>query len=169
MSDAINIEMERISTAWERLESVVAPLTIEPLTRLTRDRWSIKDHLVHIMLAEQFCIAALRDEPVFLAIGVDKETYMRSTEDELNEIGYQFSLTLSPNDALARWQAVHRQLLDCVTGLKDQDLLERFAPSGLEPTAMSMLDILRGNTYEHYDLHRGWIEATLKGGDQGRN
>jgi len=26
---------------------------------------------------------------------------------------------------------------------------------------MTLLDILRGNTYVHYDTHRGWIEAML--------
>lgn len=55
-------------------------------------------------------------------------------------------------------QKSHQQLLDTVAALTDDHLQKPYAPYG-EPLGPTMLDTLRGNSSDHYDTHRGWLEA----------
>lgn len=157
MSDLLRIEVDRIRESWEALSRVVDALSEDQLTRLGRDRWLIKDHLVHMALAEQFCLAAFSGQPLHQILGTDQDTMLRSSEDELNEISYQQHKSLPLSQVMDMRQKTHRLLLDTVAGFSEDALQKPYAPYG-ETTGMTMLDILRGNTYEHYDLHRVWIE-----------
>ncbi len=162
MSSLLKTEIDYLNDSWAVLEKVIRSLSEEQLTVLKRDRWSIKDHLAHLALAEQFCVAAFNGQPLHEAVGTDEETFLRSSEDELNEIGYQRTKSSPSSQVIAMRQEAHQQLLDTVARLTDADLQKPYSPYGSEPTGMTMLDILRGNTYEHYALHRGWIEETLR-------
>jgi len=161
VSTLLNTESERINQSWAALDAIVGALSGEQLISVKKDRWSLKDHLAHIALAEQYCTAAFNGQPLHEPFGTDPETLMRSSEDELNEIGYQRTHALSLSQVMDMRQQAHQKLTHMLTRLGDADLQRRFSPAGSEDTGTTMLDILRGNTREHYDTHRRWIEAAL--------
>jgi hypothetical protein len=158
---SIQQERERIMASWDALENVIKSCTEEQLTTLQKDRWTVQDHLAHIALAEQFVVAEVQGQPpLHEVVGTDQNTFLNSSDDELNEIAYQRDKSLGLKQVLERRALAHQALLDAVARLSDDDLNRPYAPYG-NATEMTRLTILRGNTYEHYDAHRGWIEAML--------
>lgn len=161
MSELLQSEIERVGASWTTLDQVVRSLSDEELTVPQKDRWSIKDHLAHVALAERFCSAAFLDRPLHESLGMEKDAFLRSSEDEINEFGYQLYKSTSLPEVMALCQETHRELVNTLAGLSEADLQKPFAPYGSEPTGTSMLDVLKGNTYDHYDVHRGWIETIV--------
>jgi uncharacterized damage-inducible protein DinB len=157
VSNNLAVERERIETSWSALDQVIRALSDDQLTMLIQERWSIKDHLAHMALAEQYCRAGLLGQPPHVPLGVDPQTLLGSSEDELNELCYQQTKGLSTTQVLTLRSTAHTELLDALAAITDSDLDKAFAPYG-EPLGMTLRDILRGNTYEHYELHRSWIE-----------
>jgi len=157
----VSSELERIQQSWAALDETLGGLSEEQLTGIMKDRWSLKDHLAHIALAEQYCAAALDERALHEPFGTDPDTLMRSSDDEINELGYQRTRPLSVGQVQQLRRQSHQALLDTLARHVDADLQKPFAPYGSAPTGMTLLDILRGNTYVHYDTHRGWIEAML--------
>jgi hypothetical protein len=165
VSNQLNAEVERINDSWAALDRVIRVLSEERLVMLKWDGWSLKDHLAHMALAEQYCLAALHEKPPHTVFGINAEALLRLSEDELNEIGYRRTHALSLAQVMDMRQQAHQALMHTLTRLGDADLQRRFAPAGSEDAGATMLDILRGNTYAHYDAHRGWIEAALAPGN----
>jgi uncharacterized damage-inducible protein DinB len=163
MSTLLSTEVERIESAWRALDQVISSLSEEQLTKLKKDRWAIRDHLAHIALAEQYVVAIFTGQPPHPLFGTDQETLLHSSDDELNEMGYQLTKSLPLSQVIDMRRNSHQRLLDTVAGLTDADLQKPFAPYG-EPLGGTWLDTWRGNTYEHYDAHRGWIEAMVTQG-----
>lgn len=160
MSSVVKNEIECLNEAWDALDEIVQTCTTEQLTTLGRDRWTIKDHLAHITYAEQFVIASLMGEPVDKALSTDRNTVLTASDDELNQVGYELYKALSEEQVLAMRERVHQELMGGLARLGDDDLLKPFAPFG-EPLGGTLLDVLRKNTYEHYDTHRVWLEEIV--------
>ena len=95
---------------------------------------------------------------------VDEATYRRGA-DAINEIVYEREKDRSAPDVLADYRQAHQELLAALAGLTEADLLKTYSyyqPD--EPGEDSGAPIVRwiaGNTYEHYDEHRAWIEALV--------
>lgn len=164
MSELLRTELERVGQSWTTLDELVRSLSDEQMTEFKQDRWSVKDHLAHLAVAERFCRAALQERSLHESVGTDRETFLHSSEDELNEIIYRHYQSTPLSDILTLRQKAHEELFDTLTRISDADLQRPFARNGSEPTGMTMLDVLSGNTYQHYDAHRGWIQAIV---DQG--
>jgi uncharacterized damage-inducible protein DinB len=155
----IQAEIERINASWSALEQVIHSFRDEQLTRLKRDRWTIKDHLAHIALAEQYWVALVNGQPPHDLFGTTRETLLSASEDELNELGARHMQARSLAQVMELHHDAHQQLLATLASLDDGDLLKPSVLYGREIVGMTMLDTLRGNTYEHYDTHRAWLEA----------
>lgn len=162
----------RIERGRAELEQLIAPLTEAELVAPGPDGgWSIKDHLAHLAAWERGIAALLRRQPRWEAMGLDRETVLATDEDGVNALLDQQNRDRSLSEVLAALRQAQKEMSGALDSLEDADLFKpySFYESGEESDESEAEDgppvigWIIGNTYDHYDEHRGYIEAILAG------
>jgi hypothetical protein len=153
----------RIEISWTALQSFIDATDPVKLTE-SRDAqgWSVKDHLSHIAAWERSMLYLLQGRPRHEGLGVDERLYLEGGFDEINAAIHDQTKGRTFDEALADLRWTHEQLLGQLDRLSDADLRQPYsyflpAEPG-EETGEPIMLWLAGNTYEHYDEHRGWME-----------
>jgi uncharacterized damage-inducible protein DinB len=135
----------RIDRAWAELEATVAALSPYQLTE-ARDPagWAVKDHLIHVAVWADAFLARLDGRPLHEALGIGP-TPEGADEDAINAAIFARHRERPAADVLDALRAAHRAVR--------ARLAE--TPAGEGPT----LEEIAGNTWEHYEAHRGWIRG----------
>lgn len=130
---------------------------------LTERAWSAADHMAHIAVWMEGIVGALEGRSRWAVMGAgppDKGDYDRLNEELRAQRG-----ALSPAEARAWLDATHERLLEKLRSMTIDELrrpYDHYQPgegraNGGEP----FLNWIIGDSYEHYDEHRGWITAAL--------
>ncbi len=127
--------------------------------------WSVKDHLVHLMAWENSMVYLLNRRARHLGLGVDEATYLGGDDDVINAAIQAKHADRPPAEILADWRATHQQLLETLNRLTDAELQKPYAhflpDEPGDDGGQSILNRIGGNTYEHYDEHRGYIQSLI--------
>jgi hypothetical protein len=167
----------RIRRSRLALEETLTSLSAVQLAAHGPAQWAIKDHLAHLAAWELGIAELLRRRPRFVAMGVAEAVAQDKSEEEINELIYSRHAGLAPAEALETFHAAHRQLLEALDALSDEDLFRPYAfyasenedapqPEAEDAPQAPVLNWIVGNTYEHFDEHNGYIRALL-GNDSG--
>lgn len=157
--------LARIRSSRLALEDELSALSQDQLTIPASSGWSIKDHLAHLATWEFGIAELLRGRPRFVAMQVEEIVSQGKSEDEVNEQIYQRHAGLSLSEVMDKFKAAHRQLLKTLEALDDGDLYKPYAsfvPGGGDSRKDPVINWVIGNTYEHFDEHRGYIHAVLQ-------
>ena len=159
---APNAVIEPIEESWQQLTALVDSLGPDGLAQIGPDGWAVKDHLAHVAAWEASLIALFEGADRGKAMGIsatgDEQT------DELNDAIWKLHQHLSPAEAVAYFRQTHAELLRVLGNLSDEDLQRPYndyqpndprAPDDNRPA----MDWVAGNTWEHYDEHREWMQA----------
>jgi len=159
--------LDDIKGSWAELNGALDRLTEDQKTTI-RDAqgWAVKDHLIHMAAWERSMVFFLKGKPRHEGLGVDEQVYLRHDDDEINAAVYEGSKDLTLDEAVAQFRDVHEQLMRLVEPLTDADLQKPYSHylpdeprEGDEPTA---LDMICGNTADHFREHLGWINELVK-------
>jgi len=161
-SNSVN---EPIEKSWNELTAQIAALGPEGLTLTGPDGWAVKDHLAHVAAWEASLIGLLEGADRAAAMGIaargDEQT------DELNDAIWGLHRDKSPQEVLAYFRDTHAALMRLLGKLSDEDLQRPYNdfqpndprdPDDNRPA----LDWVAGNTWEHYDEHREWIDQLVR-------
>jgi len=157
-----------IHHARRELENVIRPLSEGQLTRRGPFGWSVKDHLAHLATWELGIVALLQKRPRFAAMGVEEAVSQSKKEDkidEINELIFQQRAHRTVSEVMADFEEVHARLLQILDNMDEEALFQPYAsylPEGTTGSQLPVIHWIAGNTYEHFDEHRGYIEALLK-------
>jgi len=162
---AANSVMEPIEESWNQLNAAIDALGPEALNTTGPDGWAVKDHLAHLAAWEASLIGLLEGADRARAMGItaegDEET------DELNDAIWGIHRQKTADQALAYFRQTHEELLRVLGKLSDEDLQRPYndyqpndprAPDDNRPA----LEWVAGNTWEHYDEHREWIDQLVR-------
>jgi hypothetical protein len=159
--------LKRIEKSWSALDGLVTRLGD---TRLSspRDRegWAVKDHLIHIAVWEDSVSALFQGKPRHLAMGLDEATYQAGSVDEMNRRIHEQRRDVSGSSVVEQLRASHKALMAFVEATSEADLVREAGeafPASAPGEQRSVLQIIDENTAEHFEEHRGWIEALLAG------
>jgi hypothetical protein len=138
--------LTEFDAAFARLERTVKGLDDRRLTEI-RDPagWAAKDHLMHVALWEQSLLASLDGKPRHQALGVDASTDGSEDYDAIN--AQIFAATR------------HRPLKEVLDALRTTHAATRARLAAPAPASALVKDI--PGYIEHFDQHRGWIEALV--------
>lgn len=156
--------LARIEPSWTELQRFIARTEPEKLTEpLDAEGWSVKDHLSHIAAWERSMLYLLQRRPRHEGLGVSEELFLADDLDALNAAIHDQTKDRSLDEALADLRWTHEQFLAEIDRHPDASLQQpysHFLPHepGDEKIA-PVMGWLAGDTYEHYDEHRGWMEA----------
>jgi hypothetical protein len=121
--------------------------------------WSVRDLIAHLTNYDRWFVnaaeAQLRGEPPPL----DGTEWM--DWDERNAIHHQRTLHLSLDEVLTASRYTYDRLLELVETLSEEFLIQPQQPPGA-PQPFVVWEQLRGNTYDHYRLHMGDVQAWLE-------
>ena len=159
--------LEDIEKAWPELQAYLSRLSESQLTTIKdAEGWTVKDHIIHMTAWERSVVFFLQGKPRHEGLEVDVEVYLRHDDDEINAAVYEARKDLPYSEALGQFREVHAQLMRLVEQMTDDDLQKpysHFLPNeprdGDEPTA---LDMIYGNTADHFSEHLGWIRDLVK-------
>ena len=153
--------LERILRDWIALEQTFAGLSEEQMNVPGTGGWSIKDHLAHLAAWEQFMLQHhLQGRPEHEVVQVDEATWKTLDEDGENAILHQRSQARSLVEVLAERRRSHEQVVATLEHTPFADLMKPHYPD--DPKARPLIEGVIGNTYEHYQEHRGYIEALIE-------
>jgi len=153
--------IRRIERGWHELQGYLATLGDEQRTQRTdAEGWTVKDHVVHIVMWEDTINALLDREPRASRMDIDDEIWNSGDFDKINAILRQRYQDMSWEEVLRALNDAHRQLLTKLSALSDDDLYQSYR--AFQPGAASDLPIIQwiiGNSYEHYAEHIPWMQA----------
>lgn len=143
--------LDRIQTAHARLEQVVASLTPGQMeAEGLVGEWSVKGTLGHITWWEQVPVHAFRGEPdEDILPGEEWDT------NRANAVLFARNQARPLADVLAAFQVSYAELLREVDALSAARLDE---PG---PYGGSLLELIAGNTYDHYDEQANLLTAAF--------
>jgi hypothetical protein len=153
-------EMER---SHQDLVRVLASMSDEEkVAPILQDGWSVKDSLAHLVAWEKMTMdwltRSLRGEHVKRFVEgfqYDTEEQREPVMQALNQHLFEQNKDRALADVMRDFRATHRAILQFVAQMDERDIFDpnRFAWRNGSPA----LDMIGGNTYDHYAEHQGWI------------
>jgi uncharacterized protein (TIGR03083 family) len=155
--------LRRMQAGWDELNRYIAGLSDQQLTVPTDAAgWTVKDHLIHLAIWEDSAYAILAGLSRHDYAGVDQAIWESGDFDRINAVIQQRFHDM-PMDVVKRTHDdVHKRLVSKIESLSNEDLhrpYSYFQPGS--PRDAAVIGWLTGNSYEHYEEHRPWIEAIL--------
>jgi hypothetical protein len=155
-----------IDEAWETFNSYLVTLNGNQMTTLHDERgWSVKDHLTHIIAWEQSINYYLQGKLRHEALQVEAAMLNNQDFDTINEVIRSQRGHISLNEVLVQLQQTHAELMELVKTMSDEDLTRphRDYPPGTPASEQhSVMDLIRGDTSEHFDEHLHWIKSLVE-------
>jgi hypothetical protein len=153
--------MEHIERDWRSVNELLDSLTETQWNDVKNaDGWAVKDHVAHLAAWERTVIAFLSGQPRYDGLQVTAELWQTKDLDAINKAIFQRHQHEPLEQVQARFQSTHAELLRLVTPLNDEDLNQPYShylPGGDTPA----IDVIYGDTANHYRQHQAWIEAML--------
>ncbi|HMQ31797.1 MAG TPA: DinB family protein [Chloroflexaceae bacterium] len=158
--------LERMERARAAFYASLAGLSDEQLAApLTERDWSVADHMAHLAVWMDGIIAAFDGTSRWAAMGADGPTGATGF-DELNERLRAPHAGKSPAEARAWLEATHERMAARLRGMTMEQLRRPYSHyqpgEARDDAGAPFLEWVVGDTYSHYDEHRGWIEAALR-------
>lgn len=129
------------------------------------DGWSAKDHLTHITAWEDSVIDFLTGQPRYARMQVSEAVYKSHDFDAINKVIYELHRDETWEQVVRDFQSTHTELVNLLEPLTDADLVKPYtaylADERPEAQTTAALDVIVGNTLEHYPEHVEWIKGTL--------
>jgi len=162
-----------IEEGWTNLNSFLDTLTHDQTTVLRDPQgWSVKDHITHMTAWERSILLFLQNQPQHVGLEVDETLFSNQSEDEINAVIFQRNKDIPLADVLRNFHRVHQLLLSLLASFNDADLLRPnsfYVPDGSEEEDDShVLDLVNGNTCEHFREHLSWIKTLIERGGKAR-
>ncbi len=156
--------LARIDQSSVELEKTLHGLNEHQLMTPGPEKWAVKDHLMHLAVWELGIAELLQHRDRFAAMQVDEALVRSKSEDEVNEIIYMHYKDLTWVETNTLFQSAHRQFLNALDALTDEDLYRPYANyvSGGRGPQGPVIGWIAGNTYAHYDLHNQYIKSLLQ-------
>lgn len=152
--------LDKIQSSHASLLEKIRGLSDDQLTRPGSSGWSIKDHLAHLAAWEAGMVALLQHKPRLQAMGLDSSVSWSSGTDEINDRVHQRHAGLSLSEVLQLFDDTHRQMLQVLETLTEEDLYRPYAsyvPDGSDDRRDPVIYWVVGNTFKHFDEHREYL------------
>jgi uncharacterized damage-inducible protein DinB len=160
--DELTTRMERSRAAFYAALDGLSPEQLA--APLTERGWSAADHMAHIAVWMEGILAGLGGKSRWTAMGADGPPGAGGF-DELNERLRAPHAAKSPAEVRAWLDATHERMLARLRGMTIEELRRPYGhyqpDEPRDDAGEPFLHWVVGDTYGHYDEHRGWLVEAL--------
>jgi hypothetical protein len=153
--------LNRIEAGWTAHQQFINSLTPQQITGARDEEgWNIKDHIVHIAIWEDGIDALLKSRSRAERMGITEALWNRGSINEINEVIQERFQSMPLENALKMARMAHGRLVTTIRALPYDAILwpyNRFVPNS--DKTLPVVAWIIGSTYEHYAMHRPWMEA----------
>lgn len=151
-----------IQASRTALEETLNGLSEAQVTAPGPEGWSVKDHLAHLATWELGIAELLRRRNRFAAMQVEEAVMQGKSEDEVNALIYKNHMDLPLPQILEKFRTAHQEMIQAIEALPEAELFQpydSFVPEQWRAGRQDpIIGSIIGNTYDHFDEHRGYIE-----------
>lgn len=154
--------IRQLELSWTELKAFLASLTEEQFTRpMDAAGWTAKDHVIHLAIWEQGCIAMLEGTLKREAMDIPLEIWVQD-DDPINAVIQQRYRDMPLDEVMRTLEQVHERLLARLDTMTEEELLLPFShyQSDSDDDHPVMQWVL-GDTVHHYREHMPWIAAIV--------
>lgn len=164
--------MAEIDAGYEQLRAYLDTLDEAAWTGpVDAAGWNVKDHVMHLAVWAGSMVAVMDRRPRWEAMGLSQDVWATIAQgyDVINEAIREQHATASAPAVRDALDQAHRGLVARADALDAADLMRpyNYFQPWAEGRDQPLVGYLRGNTVEHYDAHRRYIEAIV-GADERR-
>lgn len=160
--------LQRIDRSWSALQETIGQMNDRQLVAPGPEGWSIKDHLAHVADWEEVLLALLDGRDPYASLAEVPES-----TDALNAVLRQRRADQPAAEVRQLLEETHRRTVTRLGELGEAALAKPYAayqPGSTRPDRdRPIRGWVLGNTAEHFDEHRAWIQAlATPDGDEAR-
>ncbi|MEW6092664.1 MAG: ClbS/DfsB family four-helix bundle protein [Chloroflexota bacterium] len=139
--------LSKVNETYQEYLSILASLSAaQMLQPRTCGEWSVKDVIAHVTWHEREMVGVLKERAL---VGSD---LWNLPLDQRNAVIYESNKDLPLAEVLSEAESVHRELLEFLAGITDEDLLEARHFREMPPDWIPW-EVFASNTFEHYPDH----------------
>lgn len=153
----------RIDASWTRLMQVMASASEGQATAAADPQgWTVLDHMAHVTAWERSVLYPLQGKRRHEALGITEEEYGLDI-DASNELIRAQTRTHAYEKVMSDADEVHDALVAAIRASSMDELRKSTAEvcPGDSESERPYIEVLMGDTAEHYDEHRRYIEDIL--------
>jgi uncharacterized protein (TIGR03083 family) len=164
MSDSEKLTCEdllrQIEASWNELQTFLASLTEDQLTRPTDAAgWTAKDHVIHLATWETATLAQLDGRSKREAMNIPPEVWEQD-DDPINAVIQLRYHDMPLSDVMQTLRQNHERLLKKLESMSDADLQLPYRHYAPDSTAeFPFIKSVEWDTAHHYREHIPWIAA----------
>jgi hypothetical protein len=158
--------LAQLDAGWNDLQAFLTGLTDTQLTGLTdAGGWTVKDHLIHLVVWEDSVDALLEKQRRSERLGVEYALWRTHDYDKMNAVIYGRYRDMPLADVFKMSAAVHQRLIHRIERLTDEELARPYCDFQSDTTYDEpVMGAVISATYAHYAEHRPWMEQIAHSG-----
>lgn len=155
--------LNEIVSSWNELQTYLASLTDEQLTRSTdTSGWTVKDHIIHLAVWVNAGLEMLKGKSKRIILDISPDVWGQG-EDPINAVLHKRHHKIPLDKAIQTLRQNHTQFLKKLDTMSENDLQLPHSHYQLDSTEEHpIIDFIFWDTAEHYREHIPWIKAIIE-------